>query len=95
MSGTDPPPRVAVVVPTYGRPEFLVEAVESVADQTYPNLELVVVDDHSPEPVDPTLGDASLSGVDWRCIRHEENRGGERRTPDRDRGRRRADRLLP
>ena len=68
-------PLVSVVIPTYGRPEFLPDAVESVASQTYPNVELVVVDDHSPDPVEPVLDDLSLDTLDWRCLRHAENRG--------------------
>ncbi|RDI69650.1 glycosyltransferase family 2 protein [Halopelagius longus] len=68
-------PEVSVVIPTYGRPDYLPDAVESVAAQTYSNVELVVVDDHSPEPVEPVLEDLSLDGLSWRCLRHEENRG--------------------
>ncbi|SEO22829.1 Glycosyltransferase involved in cell wall bisynthesis [Halogranum amylolyticum] len=68
-------PLVSVVIPTYGRPEFLPDAVESVAAQTYPNVELVVVDDHSPEPVEPVLSALSLGTLEWRCLRHEENEG--------------------
>jgi glycosyltransferase involved in cell wall biosynthesis len=34
---------VSVVIPTYGRPEFLLDAVCSVADQTYASIELIVV----------------------------------------------------
>jgi glycosyltransferase involved in cell wall biosynthesis len=68
-------PTVSVVVPTYGRPDYLLDAIESVAAQTYSNVELVVVDDHSPEPVEPHLRELSLDGLSWRCLRHEENRG--------------------
>ncbi|WP_435064310.1 glycosyltransferase family 2 protein [Halobaculum sp. EA56] len=78
MSGTESTPldpRVTAIVPAYGRPEFLREAVESVADQTYPNLELVVVDDHSPDPVEPAVEAAATEGLDRRVLRHDENRG--------------------
>lgn len=68
-------PLVSVVIPTYGRPEFLPDAVESVAAQSYRNVELVVVDDHSPEPVEPVLASLSLGTLDWQCVRHTENRG--------------------
>ncbi|EMA37966.1 glycosyltransferase family 2 protein [Halococcus hamelinensis] len=37
-------PLVSVVVPTYGDAEYLPEALESIANQTHANLELVVVD---------------------------------------------------
>src|SRR5437588_9672841 len=44
-------PAFTVIVPTYGRPQFLSEAVRSVLDQTVSDLECLVVDDASPEPV--------------------------------------------
>jgi glycosyltransferase involved in cell wall biosynthesis len=69
-------PLVSVVVPTYGRSAFLLDALQSVADQTYPRLELLVVDDHSPEPVASLVADLDLEGVESvECLRHETNRG--------------------
>jgi glycosyltransferase involved in cell wall biosynthesis len=38
------------VIPTYGRPAFLAEAIESVLAQTVTDFECIVVDDASPEP---------------------------------------------
>lgn len=69
------PPLVSVVLPTYGRPERLRRAVESVAAQTYDDLRLVVVDDHSPIPSEEVLDGVSLDGLVVEHIRHEENRG--------------------
>lgn len=37
-------PLVSVVLPTYDRPSFLAEAIESVREQTYEPIELLVVD---------------------------------------------------
>lgn len=75
----DPPsedlPLVSVVVPTYDRPAKLVTAVRSVAAQTYPNIELVVVDDASPSPAREVLEGGSFGGLRWRCIRHDRNQG--------------------
>jgi glycosyltransferase involved in cell wall biosynthesis len=46
---TDPPkkaqPMVSVIVPTCNRPGMLVETLKSVLQQTYPNIEIVVVND--------------------------------------------------
>ena len=40
---------VSVIIPTYKRSEMLPRAVESALNQTYSNIEVVVVDDNDPE----------------------------------------------
>jgi hypothetical protein len=67
-------PLVSVVVPTYDWPEKLRAAVESVAAQTYPNIELVVVDDCSPTLARSVLASAAPESLSYTCIRHDENR---------------------
>lgn len=47
--GPDDEPLVSYVIATYGRPDDLVEAVDSVVAQTYDPLELIVVGDTAPE----------------------------------------------
>jgi glycosyltransferase involved in cell wall biosynthesis len=42
-------PLVSVVLPTYKRAHLLGQAIRSVLDQTYANLELIVIDDNSPD----------------------------------------------
>lgn len=39
---------VSVVIPTYGRPTTLAAAIMSVREQTYRNVEIIVVDDNAP-----------------------------------------------
>ena len=39
---------ISVIIPTYGRPQFLDRAIESVINQSYKNVEIVVVDDNNP-----------------------------------------------
>ena len=61
-----------VVLATYNRPALVRRAVESVVAQEWPDLELLVVDDASDEPVAPALagfGDAV------RVVRHASNLG--------------------
>lgn len=42
-------PLVSIVLPTYKRAHLLAQAIRSTLDQTYANLELIVVDDNSPD----------------------------------------------
>jgi len=39
--------KVSVIVPTYNRPETLIRAVDSIKNQTYQDLEIIIVDDAS------------------------------------------------
>ncbi|WP_144920817.1 glycosyltransferase family 2 protein [Halorubrum salsamenti] len=69
-------PLVSVILPTYNRPKKLREAVHSVTEQSYPAIELIVVDDHSSEPATVALKETNTESLSsMRVVRHEENRG--------------------
>jgi glycosyltransferase involved in cell wall biosynthesis len=40
-------PLVSIIIPTYNRPEYLNEAIESVVSQSYERIEVLVIDDGS------------------------------------------------
>ena len=61
---------VSVVIPCFGQAHFLGEAIESVLAQTYPHLEIVVIDDGSPDNASRIA--SRYRGV--RCVR-EPNAG--------------------
>lgn len=65
---------VAVVVPTYNRRDLLIRALNSVREQTVQPAQIIVVDDASPEPVEPFIseqyGDHCIT-----VVRHSNNRG--------------------
>lgn len=42
-------PLVSVIIPTYGRPVTLADAIASVRAQTYREIEIVIVDDNPPQ----------------------------------------------
>jgi glycosyltransferase involved in cell wall biosynthesis len=62
-------PRFSVIIPTYGRPRMLREAINSVRRQEHTDYEIIVVDDAHPVPVDLT----DLPEV--RLVRSSDNRG--------------------
>ncbi|MCP9237285.1 glycosyltransferase family A protein [Lewinella sp. JB7] len=50
-------PLFTLIIPTYNRPTYLRQAVQSVIDQTYTSWELLIIDDGSEPPVKPLLED--------------------------------------
>lgn len=66
-------PKFSVVIPTYNGKEYLGEAVQSVLDQTYPDFEIIIVDDASPEEPSQVL--ASFTDARVQYIRHVKNKG--------------------
>lgn len=65
---------VSVVIPTYNRVNVLPRAIDSVLNQTYPYLELIVVDDASTDATTSVVEDYDDPRIEY--IRHDENRGG-------------------
>jgi len=65
-----PYPLVSVIVAYYKQENFVAETLRSIQQQTYPNIEIIVVDDGSPVPASAVLPESS----NVRIIRTE-NRG--------------------
>lgn len=67
-------PLVTIIIPTYGQERFLATTIESALAQDYDALEVVVVDDASP---DDTPGIAARYATEprFRYVRHAHNRG--------------------
>jgi len=49
------PPLVSIVIPTYNHAHFLGRALQSVLDQTYPQWEAIVIDNHSQDNTDEVV----------------------------------------
>jgi len=64
-------PLVSIVLPTYKRAHVLTSAIQSVLNQTYTNLELIVVDDNSPDATRDVV--TSFSDPRIRYVRNEPN----------------------
>jgi GT2 family glycosyltransferase len=62
---------ITVIIPVYNRPAFVKEAIQSVLDQTWSNLEIIVVNDGSTDNTPLVL---QSFGDKIRVI-HQENKG--------------------
>lgn len=63
---------ISAIIPTLNRSSYVREAVISVINQSYPVLEIIVVDDGSTEDIKQALSD--IDGP-IKIVRHAENRG--------------------
>ncbi len=73
MNSTSENNLATAVVTTYNRPLLVRQAVQSVLNQTYNPLEVIVVEDGSDSGVQTWLQEKGLGHV--TCLRHETNRG--------------------
>ena len=76
MNSENNKPLVSVVVPTYNRAAVISATVESVLSQTYPNWELIIVDDCSKDVDQLEKYVADLAHPAVRLLKHSENRHG-------------------
>lgn len=67
-------PLVSVIVPVYGVEPFLERCVESIVGQTYKNLQIILVDDGSPDNC-PAMCDAWAEKDSRIQVIHKENGG--------------------
>lgn len=71
--------KVSVIIPTYGKPEYLQSAISSVLNQTYKNIELIVVDDNNPDTLERKLTEEIILNFDDSrilYIKHSKNLNG-------------------
>ncbi len=81
MAQQDLAPRVSVFMASYNAPQFVGQACQSILDQTFRDLELVVVDDGSREETRAVL--RALAGTDKRMRLVEAEHGGQIETLNR------------
>ncbi len=68
-------PIVSVIVPSYNKPEYLPECLESIRAQTFTDWECIVVSDGSPRMEEIRAAVAAMGDDRFRLVEHRENRG--------------------
>jgi glycosyltransferase involved in cell wall biosynthesis len=68
-------PLVSVIITNYNYGRFLIEALSSALEQTYPKIECIIVDDASTDNSDVILEGVRLRYPQVRIISHEDNLG--------------------
>jgi glycosyltransferase involved in cell wall biosynthesis len=74
MSGNDRP-LVSVIVPYYNGHKFIREAIQSILNQTYSPIEIVVVNDASPNKEDSEYIEKLFTEFGFKLITHSANKG--------------------
>tara|TARA_B100000424_G_scaffold270122_1_gene268675 strand:+ start:3803 stop:5374 length:1572 start_codon:yes stop_codon:yes gene_type:complete len=72
--------RVSVIMPTFQRPQYLIKAIESVLNQSYKEIELIVVGDNCPT-IDRVMRDWFRGQTKIKWFNLEENYGAGGATP--------------
>lgn len=67
-------PKISVIVPIYNVEKYLIRCVESILNQTYKNLEIILVDDGSPDKC-PTICDEFAKKDSRIIVVHKKNGG--------------------
>lgn len=67
---------VSVVIPTYNRAETIEKTINSILNQTYKSIEIVIVDDCSRDNTEQIINEKFSHIENLKYIKHEENKGG-------------------
>ena len=65
---------VSIIVPIYGTEEYLPACIESLCKQTHPHVQIILVDDESPDKC-PAICDAYAQKDNRITVIHQENKG--------------------
>jgi glycosyltransferase involved in cell wall biosynthesis len=71
-------PKLTIAIPTHQRPAPLTKTVAALLPQLTPEVELLILDNHSPTPAKDVIGEllTRIPTTSWRIVRHATNVGG-------------------
>src|SRR5947208_1991791 len=64
------PPKISVVMPVWNGEEFVGAAIESILTQTFPDFELIIVDDGSTDATPEFVGSYDDSRLKYHRLEH-------------------------
>ena len=67
--------KISFIIPVYNTAKYLDQCMQSVMKQTYPDIEIIIVDDGSTDGVSPSLCDEYAKTDDRIKVIHKENGG--------------------
>lgn len=65
--------KISVIIPTFNRSDKIEKSVRSVLDQTYPHLEIIIIDDGSKDDTEEVV--KSINDERIRYIKNKQNEG--------------------
>lgn len=68
-------PLISIIIPVYGVERYIGKCLDSVVEQSYRNLEILCIDDVSPDNSIEILETYAAKDPRIKIIRHEENKG--------------------
>lgn len=71
-------PIISIILPVYGVEQFVGQCIESIMSQDYDNIELIIVDDCTPDNSIDVINRTLIAlgkNIQTRYIKHENNRG--------------------
>ena len=68
-------PKISLILPTYNRATLLPRAIDSILNQTYPDFELIVINDGSADKTQEILEEYAAKDKRIKVINHEKNKG--------------------
>ena len=70
--------KISVLIPVYGTEQYLKKCLDSVLNQTYPNIEIVVVNDCSKGNANEIIAEYQKHHDNIKLVQHEENKGPQK-----------------